>query len=150
MDNKIPPTVSTPVTISSQAVTVSMSPALTTTANTSCSNLLSYAQSLPSSVSSTSYNLSDSFVTGMPFSQSYSWPAVATGPNSSTGRTYTQPQGPTFSPLVQPNLGSNTLPHNLMQGTSTHPQSYIPSVFANTRHLQFWNFYKPDPQGSNN
>ena len=90
MDDKIPPTVSPPVTISFRAVTVSMSPTLTKTANTSCSKLLSYAQSVPRSVSSTGYiYLSDSFVTGMSFPQSYSGPAVATGSISSTGRTYT-------------------------------------------------------------
>ena len=34
-----------------------------------------------------------------------------------------------------------------MQGTLTHHQAHNLSTFANTRHLQFWNFYRHDPQG---
>ena len=88
-------TMFSPVTISSQANIVSTSPALTTTANTNCNNIISYVQSVPRSVSSTGHNLYNSFVTGMPFFQSYFWPAAPTGPSPSTGCTYTS-QRPTF------------------------------------------------------
>ena len=96
------------------------------------------SQSLPTSISSTGYNLS--------YSQSYPWPDIATGSIPSTGYTYA-PQGPTSCPWTQHNLGLDTSIYNQAQGTSTYPQAHNPSVFANTGHLQFWNFYKHDPQG---
>ena len=51
------------------------------------------------------------------------------------------------SPWTQPNPGLDTFTHTQAHGTSTHPQAHNSSVFANTRHLQFWNFYRHDPQG---
>ena len=66
--NPIPSTMPAPAIVSSQAATVSTSPALTATATASCSNLLSVSQSLPTSILSTGYNLSHSLVTRMPHS----------------------------------------------------------------------------------